>query len=398
MRRLLLVALWSLIWLLAAAGVAVATTLAMLEGSGLVISLTLAFTIIASFVAALGTFITWRGNRAAAREQRQMADDLRRLAELTESSIEEARAQRPEPIVTFVLQDGETSRGALIERTRLSREVDVERIVATERERALATIPREKPKSRPTAGGTAIGGLVGALSQLEKLEALGSGALGFGRSGPATEEERAEFVQTVDDYEKDLRSWLAEYDEWRAERYAIIRPAVRFENRGRVPTYDARVELRFPDPFEERPEELPFLSDPPDRPRFTRRSPFDLGHLTGLTVPAYHDRLHRSDFGIPERRNVSRPRYRKGSVIVEIEIDKLLHGVDEDSDPIVLRLAEDGRYSVAWEIRAENLAEATRGLLDLEVVTKAETGPPITTLDEVVSSFRAVEVEEEPEE
>lgn len=83
------------------------------------------------------------------------------------------------------------------------------------------------------------------------------------------------------------------------------------------------------------------------------------------------------------QRNVSHPRYRKGSVHLEIRIKKLLHGLPEPSDEVVVRAPEDGIFTVPWTIWAENLPEPARGELQLELTTTGIDGPPITTFDEL---------------
>ena len=147
-----------------AGAVLLATVLSVREGTETVVNVTLAFTIVAALGALLGAFITLFGNRVSDRrqrefaaEQREMAGDIRRLAELTESSIEEARAQRPEPVVHFLVGKERTpADAAVLERKRLVRELDVEAIVAREREAALATLPR--PKAEPKPGQSLVPG------------------------------------------------------------------------------------------------------------------------------------------------------------------------------------------------------------------------------------------------
>ncbi len=71
-------------------------------------------------------------------------------------------------------------------------------------------------------------------------------------------------------YAEALRTWFGEYKQWRAAKHELIRLRLRFENLGRVPTYDARVDVHFPTPFDEPPEESPMLLPPPERLEFTR--------------------------------------------------------------------------------------------------------------------------------
>lgn len=330
---------------------------------------TLALTFAAAFGAAVGAVAAGLGNRSSER----MARDVRRLAELTETSIEEARAQRPDPSVLFVADEsGSPTRSILIERKRLLRDFDVEAIVTAERERALATIPEPKPESHksPWLAGT---------SEIARLAEQFSAA--YAPTGPATNEERASFTEEVDGYVEELQQWLAEYAEWRRQTELMVVLPLRFENRGRVPARDLRVQLTFPDAFEPI-ERRPSVSEPPEAPTFRRRSPRTdfLGSYGRLTTPV--SRLDLSHF---QHGNVSPPRYRKGSVIVEIEIDKLLHRIPDDNadDPIKLLVERDGHDSVTWEIYAENVAEPTTGELMVRIETDAEEGPPIMSLGDL---------------
>lgn len=105
---------------------------------GIAFSATLALVAVAAVAAVITVGLAWRSTD----EQRQMATDIRQLAELTGSSIEEARAQRPKPAIRF-LMNGEGFDGLKIERVSLDRSVDVETIVKAERAKAMATLPRE---------------------------------------------------------------------------------------------------------------------------------------------------------------------------------------------------------------------------------------------------------------
>jgi hypothetical protein len=68
------------------------------------------------------------------------------------------------------------------------------------------------------------------------------------------------------------------------------------------------------------------------------------------------------------RRNVSAPRYRKGSVIVDIGIETLRHRLPEDlEEPIVVKVAEVGRFEIGWTIDADNLGEPVHGTLTIQV-------------------------------
>src|SRR5690606_16017156 len=101
------------------------------------------------------------------------------------------------------------------------------------------------------------------------------------------------------------------------------------------------------------------ISRPPKRPVFTKRNPFD-SYGTNIVGPisSFTDSM---TFPYPPG-NVSPPRYRRGSLIVELEIDRLLHGIAEDTaESVIVQVPpEDGEYRVPWEIHAENLSEPAK--------------------------------------
>ena len=71
--------------------------------------------------------------------------------------------------------------------------------------------------------------------------------------------------------------------------------------------------------------------------------------------------------------------------MVEYGIDKLLHGIPQDSfEPFGLWIETDGEYTVPWEVHAENLEEPATGSLELEVMTITEEGSPIVSLQELL--------------
>jgi hypothetical protein len=85
---------------------------------------------------------------------------------------------------------------------------------------------------------------------------------------------------------------------------------------------------------------------------------------------------------------VSSPRYREGSLIVDIKIEVLLHGTPEETDePVIVELAEDGIWEVPWIIKAANLEEPAEGVLKLRIRTVGVGDhPPVTTLEELLAS------------
>lgn len=348
---------------------------------------------VAAVGAVAGALITLSGNKAAkataeyvkrlADQQEQAAADIRRLAELTESSLEEARAQRPEPIVRWVV--GEERRSvteAVVERKRLRRTIDIERITAAERRRLLSTSSDEDADSQTERQ---------SLLALAALRSLAP----FARE-PLTEEGKAEYERDVDAYIRELKRWIASYEEWRRTTDLSFRADVRFENRGRVPAHGVRVRLRFPDGFAPTSDSK-YYGEPPDPPRL-RRPASGLAGLAGLRRELLKPGLSSAIYDArrlretPSRRNVSSPRYRDGSLLVDFEIQKLRHGIPEDSpEPLLLSAEEDGEFTVAWEIHAENLAMPATGELRITITTEEEDGPPITSLQQLMAVVRRKE-------
>ena len=330
---------------------------------------TLVFTVIAAASATVGTVATFLGNRVTSAQQRQIANDISRLAELTESSIEEARALQPLPLVHFLAGDeASPADDALLVRSHLEREIDREEILANERQRAMGTVPRE-------SGRDSILG-----ESVTRSFARLAGEIGL---GPITEEEISEFEGLVDSYIKKLTQWLDEYLEWNRSMEKLFVTHLQFENRGRVPADNLVVQLNFPDSFAS-------WEDPPDRPerpkapRFKRRTYADMFGMPDLGLRTALMPQVQMPYLPSIEGNVSSPRYRDGSVIVEFEIDKLLHGIPENTEePAILSAAEDGEFRIPWQIHAENLQEPARGELQLQIRTDRIEGPPIRSLAEL---------------
>jgi hypothetical protein len=350
------------------------------RGSGVVADSTLLFTIIAACGGIASVALTLSGNATAVKQQKDLAEqqatiakDLRLLAELTESSLEEARAQKPEPTVQFLVPGDAATTEALWQRQSDVREISIKSVLAQEQERAMATLP-DQPGAEVAEG------------------LFGSSGLAILRSGIVTSKERNDFKNSVADYLARLEKWLALYGAWREQRALTMRATFQFGNTGRTPAYGARVRLQFPDGFEG-VDELPQVSPPPVPPRFTK-----------LGFPDFRIPSLDSLYAVPNlnsiqdvhRPNVSGPSYRKGSCVVEFSIDKLRHRLPEVTDhPAILRIEADGTYTIPWEVHAENMAEPARGTLTLQVATELMKGPPIISMDELVKDLGSGDLSDE---
>lgn len=369
-------AAWIVVLFLVLSLSAVAAAAAGAGGPGAVSYVILVSTILAATGVLVGIVATLMGNASSATEQRKlsqrqdaMADDIRLLAQLTQSSLEAAQAQRPLPSVEFFLGDGTSTSTAEWTRKVDLRPVDVAAIVDAEIRSAMSTLPAPK-----RSVGASPGTLAGVLQTNLVLQLLSN--------GPITKDDIDDFKRRVDDYADRLRAWLAEFERWRNWDRRAIRPRFRISNSGRVPARDVRVFLRFSEVFAPAGDQ-PKLETPPARPRLRRHgildamsaSKFGSGSIAAFRMPVLP----------PIGRNVRGPFYGDASSPVEFDIKKLLHGVPEETeDPAVLLTDSDGIHIVPWEIHADNMAEPATGELKLQLESTVTRQPPIASLDEVI--------------
>lgn len=356
---------------LAAGGAAIASRM----GTPAASYLLLMCTILAAGGGLISVVVTLTGSASADRhqarfgkQQKEMAHDISRLAEFTQSSVEAARAQTAQPSVEFLLPDGKSGSVVTWEPRLVEQAIDIEGVVSTAREEALATLPTAPAKGSNNRAAT----LIGIAAILES-----SGLMG----GAITEQDRMDFRAEVDSYGEKLTRWLGDYATWHREMAQVWSARFRFTNAGRVPAHDVTVQLHFPDSFTG-VEEAPSFPDLPTQPRFKRRNLFDLtssmSALSALNYPIGRVNVPRIGG------NVSGPRFGKGSLLVEFSIKKLQHGLsDETDEPAILRMPSPGSYNVPWEIHADNMSEPATGELGITVQST-------TARSEVLRSWEAV--------
>jgi hypothetical protein len=321
---------------------------------------TFAFAAVAAF-AALALLL---GARARDRRTESMARALDELADVQRRAVAEADAERPEPSLLLLVRENTGVQRARIEQMR-PRPLDIEQAVAHERTLALRTLP---PVKTPIAGSLKI-------------------------YREPSEHDRNGFRDQVARYAASLRETLERYDTYRAERALLVRGRFRFENQSRRTAHNVTVRAYFPDPFEIVREALepPAL---PKRPTFHAKRA-GLAALVGgdsrrNTPP---EASIRSREGTAPRvvGNVSRPRYRQGSAIVEVSVGRLQQSLPADmaeEDCWVLRLPRSGEYRIPWEIASDDLEEPARGELWLEVVERLDD-TPIRSVKELLEEEEA---------
>lgn len=315
------------------------TAVTVVLGTDAITVAVLVFTIVAATAASLGAWFAWKTGL-----------DLRTLTELTQTSLEERRARKPDPKVRFLLVD--TSKGADIvgfTRPRPRRAFQRDQIVDAEYRRLLGSVPAP-----------------------ETLNPLASVLFGSGLS----QHDIDRFKDELDHYNEKLGNWLLELEQYRDEAVLHLALRFRFENAGRVPAEGLQVQIQVPRGMKA-VEKLPEFPKPPKTPTLRTRSDLldSLGHRPLIRYPDL------ADIG-PLLGNVRGPHIERGSVT--FHVGKILHGVPEDADgDLYVRTEEDGEYRLPWVIHAENLDGPTRGELILKLASAAEEGPAITTLDDL---------------
>ncbi len=315
-------------------------------------------------VAAFAGVAALIGTARRDRRDEQLVCELRELAELQRLALTGADGRKPEPKALLLIQGDEGVERARIERRR-PRRLDIEETVAHERTLALRTLPPAK--------GEAVDRAIGSLKIHRE----------------PSEENRNAFRRKVESYAADLRDALEEYDAYRKERALLVSGRFRFENHGRGPARNVTVVVHFPDPFEI-VRERPGRPAIPTRPLFHRdrtRLSALLGGDPRLAVPDELSMASRDPIVAGSGGNVSRPRYREGSAIVEVGIERLQHSQPTDMDEgtcWTLRLPTPGEYRIPWEIHSDELEEPARGELRLEVVELIDYSP-IRSVKELLS-------------
>jgi hypothetical protein len=306
-------------------------------------------------VAALAGVVALVGARRGGRRDEQLALELRELAEIQRLALADADERRPEPTALLLLHENQGTQSARIERRR-PRRLDIEEMVAHERTLALRTLPPAKSEVVDRA----------------------IGSLRIHRE--PSEENRNAFRRKVESYAANLREALEAYEAYRTERARLVNGRFRFENHGRGPARNVRVVAHFPDPFEII-REWPCRPVIPTRPQFHRdrtRLSALLGGDPRLTAPEEPSIGSRAPIPARSGGNVSAPRYREGSAIVEVGVERLQHAQTTDMDEQAywtLRLPTPGEYRIPWEIHSDELEEPARGEFRLEVVELVDYTP-----------------------
>lgn len=350
------------VWVLggiAVVGVAIGTSVGLRGTASPLAVASFAAATVAALVIIIAFVLQVRSDNHSAKRLDQLAEDMRRLAELTQGSIEEARAQRPEPTLCFRTDAYLTSQ-LHWKRVADNRPLQLEQILEAARANALESLPA--PASTQATG-------MGI--DFAKLFSIPS----------VTDNDRAEFRRDVETYVGRLRTTLQVYDHWRRNRHRFGSLTLRFANTGRVPAAKVHINLDFPGSFVCLDKKPSFAFDLPETPEFKPRTLFpalDLASLTA-TVPlleGFSDIAPKAPAP-----NVRGPRVTSNPPRAEYSIEELFHGrAIEPLKPVVISVDADGTYEIHWSISAGNLPEPVQGTLHLKVTTDELTEPAIGSL------------------
>jgi hypothetical protein len=234
-------------------------------------------------------------------------------------------------------------------------------IVEEQVEAALATLPTaSQPKAPP---GTPLSQTLGQAA-----------AAGFLAAVFPSKESREDFAREVDDYARELRRWLDELAHARSERMRVFVGAARVVERGDAPADHVRLRLRFPPGFEP-PEDPPWVSKPPKRPRF---NPPLIGFIDPtIDIPPIEP---RSFPPLPAAASY----WREGeATIVEYDLGRINQADFRDTPEFRLRAAAPGLYQIDWQVSAAGLRRPATGCWQLTVAEPKER-EAIVTLEEAV--------------
>jgi hypothetical protein len=360
------------------------------------------WTLIPAWIGAAAVLIGWlaflmtrrQRRRRTEREEQltrdvaEMGDAIGDLSTMVTSLAEEMRGRAPRLQLRFSTKDGPSP--AVVARIPAVPLVDVEAIVAHEREAVLATRPplaRAKldrsalpPDMQPAAA---------EIARISSLMATAGNRFGAEKYLPVSDEDYAAFDKKVETYCGDVRAFVSEWLEYLAKRRVAVVFGAQIDNDGGAPAEEARVKLFFPDPCGE--GELPNRPELPSRPRFERRlNPMhrsNLGMLAGFNIDALG--LGRK---LPDIRPInfnpdhSGPHYKKGSLEITYNYDSLPHHDPVELAPFVVGIPQSGRYNVRWTIGAKNLVRLEEGMLEVEVIHEDAHPDPVVSLGELVKA------------
>lgn len=204
----------------------------------------------------------------------------------------------------------------------------------------------------------------------------------FGDIGPSREEIE-KYRERVDEFVNgSFKSHLQELRKYRAlvNRSREIVFALTNERAG-APVEGLIAQVHFPDKDQFEIMEAEDFPDEPDAPSSptppqpASRSSFLDTLVSPQFVSAPLPLINQDMGGLAPPGNVSGPRFKKGSVIVEYEVDEVLHNLMETTSDssLVAVFHQPGVWRIPYEIHARNLPEPRKGVLVIEV---REAGKP----------------------
>lgn len=254
------------------------------------------------------------------------------------------------------------------------RPIDEDSVVG-ERERSCRNEMPRQPRAKFPPGHVLGGATVESVAeQTEHMHRM---------MGWPTDETLREHLDRVTKYGSELREWIEEFEEARAECLRAFNLGLRIYEQGHAATDHVDLILRFPEGFELEGE-LPEVDEPPEAPSFSSGIVFP--GFSSAHAAAVSSAANRIVHGFkPQQRTDDEPRYslEEGRPRVDYSLGHVNQSHYRPVPAFTLKAPkEPGTYEVAWELTADALPKAISGSLILEI-SAASGAEPITTLAEM---------------
>ncbi len=235
----------------------------------------------------------------------------------------------------------------------------------------------------------------------EPDERTGQGAVAMMVWAPVTREDRRLFAQRVEQYGKEVRSWVQRVDAYITEQSRQLVAQLRISNETRVDALNARVELHLPPDF--RKAQMPMPPSEPGAPEFPRRpGPWGAASVLRpslpISIPSNSLRAIASVMAGPPPRAPSYNRDADGGLLAAWPRLTVHHGeANLAGAPLAVSALAPGRHIIAATVTGENLPKPQHRQLTAEVRFAIE-GAPVRAMDELRHVLREMDPFPAPDE
>lgn len=193
----------------------------------------------------------------------------------------------------------------------------------------------------------------------------------FGVRPSAAEHERAKkaFHEKLAEYETDLRTWLADYEQASRARADTFQLTLRLESAQSGAHADAITVVLDPPEGAEVVDDLPEVAPPPDQPSYQPPLPRRVSEIGRVAD-------YRSLISVPGLIGSAPPVFRPPESWAAVDNGRRLEAAIGDvqagrslalGDALLIRVARPGRHEVGWTIFSKSLRRAASGTLVLDL-------------------------------